>query len=156
MNKITLIGRVGRVDVKTFTNGNKIVEASLATSFRYKDRDGNRQELTDWHNLVFNGVQADIVERYVTKGDMLAVQGRMTYREYTDANGVKKTIAEVRVDELDLLRRRHPHGRPNPQPEARHPLKLETISPSKLWPTRRTSAATATSSAIRESVAYRR
>ena len=103
MNKITLIGRVGRVDVKTFTNGNKIVEASLATSFRYKDRDGNRQELTDWHNLVFNGVQADIVERYVTKGDMLAVQGRMTYREYTDANGVKKTIAEVRVDELDLL-----------------------------------------------------
>ena len=103
MNKITLIGRVGRVDVKTFTNGNKIVEASLATSFRYKDRDGNSQKLTDWHNLVFNGVQADIVERYVRKGDMLAVRGRMTYREYTDANGVKKTIAEVRVDELDLL-----------------------------------------------------
>ena len=103
MNKIILIGRIGRVEVKTFQSGEKVVLASLATSLRYTDRNGERREQTDWHNLVINGKQADVAERYVQKGDLLTVTGRMTYRKYTDAEGVQHISPEVRVDEMELM-----------------------------------------------------
>ena len=103
MNKIFLIGRIGRVEVKTFQSGEKVVLASLATSLRYTDRNGEKREQTEWHNLVINGKLADVAERYVTKGDLLSVVGRMTYRKYTNSNGVEVSSPEVRVEELELM-----------------------------------------------------
>ena len=103
MNKIELIGRIGRVEVKTFQSGEKVVLASLATSLRYRDRNGEQREQTEWHNLVINGKQADVAEKYVQKGDLLAVVGRMTYRKYTNSNGFEVTSPEVRVEELELM-----------------------------------------------------
>ena len=102
-NNITLLGHIGSVQVKTFPNGGKIVEATLATSKVWYDRNGEKHEDTQWHRLVVGGPLADTAEKYVTKGNPLFVTGEMTYREYTNADGVKKTIPEVKVQALQLL-----------------------------------------------------
>ena len=102
-NQITLLGNVGNLEVKTFSNGGKIVEATLATNKQWKDRNGEPHKETQWHRLVIGGTLADIAEKYVEKGDSLFVQGEMTYREWTDREGGKRTTAEVRVLTLQLM-----------------------------------------------------
>lgn len=102
-NQITLLGNVGNLEVKTFSNGGKIVEASLATGKRWKDRNGNQHEETQWHRLVISGALADTAERYVQKGGPLFVQGEMTYRQWESREGEKRTSPEVRVLSLQLM-----------------------------------------------------
>lgn len=102
-NNITLLGNIGNVQVKTFQNGGKIVEATLATSKRWKDRNGEPREETQWHNLIIGGNLADTAEKYVQKGDPLFVTGEMTYRKYQDKDGNNRSIPEVRVLSLQLL-----------------------------------------------------
>lgn len=102
-NQITLLGNVGNLEVKTFSNGGKIVEASLATGKRWKDRNGDQHEETQWHRLVISGPQADTAERYIHKGDSLFVQGEMTYRQWETRDGEKRTSPEVRVLILQLM-----------------------------------------------------
>ena len=102
-NQTTLLGNVGNLEVKTFSNGGKIVEASLATGKRWKDRNGNQHEETQWHRLVISGALADTAEKYVSKGDSLFVQGEMTYRQWETREGEKRTSPEVRVLSLQLI-----------------------------------------------------
>lgn len=102
-NQITLLGNVGNLEVKTFSNGGKIVEASLATGKRWKDRNGIQHEETQWHRLVISGALADTAERYIQKGDPLFVQGEMTYRQWENREGEKRTSPEVRVLSLQLM-----------------------------------------------------
>lgn len=102
-NNIILLGNIGNVQVKTFQNGGKVVEAALATSKRWKDRNGEIREETQWHNLVIGGNLADTAEKYVQKGDPLFVTGEMTYRKYQDRDGNNRSIPEVRVLSLQLL-----------------------------------------------------
>ena len=102
-NNITLLGFIGNVQVKTFQNGGKIVEATLATSKRWKDRNGELREKTQWHNLNIGGNLADAAEKYVQKGDPLFVTGEMTYRKYQDRDGNNRSIPEVRVHTFQLL-----------------------------------------------------
>ena len=102
-NNITLLGNIGNVQVKTFQNGGKVVEATLATSKRWKDRNGEPREETQWHNLNIGGNLADAAEKYVQKGDPLFVTGEMTYRKYQDRDGNNRSIPEVRVLSLQFL-----------------------------------------------------
>ena len=102
-NNITLLGNIGNVQVKTFQNGGKLVEATLATSKRWKDRNGELREETQWHNLNIGGNLADTAEKYVQKGDPLFVTGEMTYRKYQDRDGNNRSIPEVRVHNFQLL-----------------------------------------------------
>ena len=102
-NNITLLGNIGNVQVKTFQNGGKVVEAALATSKRWKDRNGELREETQWHNLIIGGNLADTAEKFVQKGDPLFVTGEMTYRKYQDRDGNNRSIPEVRVLSLQLL-----------------------------------------------------
>ena len=115
-NQITLIGNVGNLEVKTFTNGGKIVEASLATTKRWKDRNGDPHEETQWHRLIIGGALADTAERYVSKGDPLMVQGEMTYRQWETREGEKRTAPEVRVQTLQLLTRKEQAATPAARP----------------------------------------
>lgn len=101
-NKIELIGNVGRVDVKEFNDG-RLVNVSLATSERFTRRDGQKMEQTDWHNVVFNGSLAEVVEKYVEKGTCIFVSGRLRYRKYTDRDGNERTATEIQARELVLL-----------------------------------------------------
>lgn len=102
-NNIILLGNIGNVQVKTFQNGGKVVEAALATSKRWKDRNGELREETQWHNLIIGGNLADTAEKFVQKGDPLFVTGEMTYRKYQDRDGNNRSIPEVRVLSLQLL-----------------------------------------------------
>ena len=102
-NKVTLIGHTGKeVEIVNFAKG-KIAKVSLATNDYYTNSLGERVEETQWHNLVFNGKLADIMEKYVQKGKEIAVEGKLTYRTYDDKDGQKRFFTEIRVEELVLL-----------------------------------------------------
>lgn len=102
-NKVTLIGHTGKeVEIVNFEKG-KLAKVTLATNDYYTNSLGEKVEETQWHNLVVNGKLADIMEKYVTKGKEIAVEGKLVYRTYEDKDGAKRYITEIRVDELVLL-----------------------------------------------------
>ena len=107
LNKVILIGRLGKdPEITTFENGNKKVSATLATSERYRDRDNNWVEQTDWHNIVVWGNLAnDIAEgrRNYSKGDLMYVEGKLRTRQYTDQQGVVRYVTEVNADKMMQL-----------------------------------------------------
>lgn len=109
LNKAMLIGNVGRVEVKTFQDGS-VVNASLAVSEKYTKRDGSQAENTTWFNLVVNGKQAEVFEKYVKKGDRLYVEGRFRERTYQTREGENKSIWEVVVGGFQML---SPKGQEN-------------------------------------------
>lgn len=99
-----LIGRLGKdPEVVSFENGNKKMSVTLATSERYRDRNGEWAEQTDWHNLVaWGNLALDIAEkrRNYIKGDMMYVEGRLKTRQYVDAQNITRYITEVVVDKM--------------------------------------------------------
>ncbi len=103
-NKVTLIGHTGKeVEIYNFENGNRKATVTLATNDYYTNASGERVEETQWHNLVAFGKSAEVLEKYVPKGKEIAVEGKLTYRSYDDKDGVKRTVAEIRVEEVILL-----------------------------------------------------
>ncbi len=104
LNKVILIGRLGKdPEITTFENGNKKVSATLATSERYRDRENNWVEQTDWHNIVVWGNLAnDIAEgrRNYAKGDLMYVEGKLRTRQYTDQQGIVRYVTEVNADKM--------------------------------------------------------
>lgn len=103
-NKVTLIGFIGKdVEVLNFENGGSKAQVSLATTDYYTNAKGEKVEETQWHNLVAFGKVAEIMQKYVTKGKEIAVEGKLTYRNYEDKEGNKKFVTEIRVDEILLL-----------------------------------------------------
>jgi single-strand DNA-binding protein len=107
VNSVRLLGNLGKdPSVKTFSNGGKIANCSLATPHVYKDKDGNKVEETDWHNIVIKGKLAEIAEKYLTKGSQVAIEGSLRSRKYTDSEGIDKYITEVIVNELQMVGRR--------------------------------------------------
>lgn len=104
LNKVTLIGSCGKdPESRFFPSGGKKVTISLATSERWKDKQsGERKEKTSWHNLVFNGGLADVVDQYVKKGSKIYVGGKIDYREW-EKDGVKKYMTQIVVDDMVML-----------------------------------------------------
>ena len=104
VNTVILIGRVGRdPDIRAFDAGVKKASFTLATSETFKSRDGNRSEQTEWHNIVLWRNAADIAERYVKKGSMLYLEGRIRYRSWDDASGNKRYTTDIECDVIRLL-----------------------------------------------------
>ncbi len=103
-NQVSLIGRVGQdPEIKVLDNGVKMAKFSLATNDYYLTRDGERKEQTQWHNIVAWGKNAEVVERYVTKGRLLGVEGKLEYRQYENKDGRKLYFTEIRANDLLLL-----------------------------------------------------
>jgi single-strand DNA-binding protein len=104
LNKVILIGRLGKdPEVTTFENGNRKISATLATSERYRDRDQNWVEQTDWHNIVVWGNLANDIadgKRNYSKGDLMYVEGKLRTRQYTDQNGIVRLVTEVHADKM--------------------------------------------------------
>lgn len=104
VNKVFLIGNVGADPViRCFDNGNSVAKFRLVTTERYKDKDGNKREINEWHNVEAWGQPASIIDQYVRKGDRLFVEGSIHYEEYTDNNNVKKYQTTIRLRDLKLL-----------------------------------------------------
>jgi single-strand DNA-binding protein len=112
VNKVILLGNVGKEpEVKFLPSGGAVANFSIATSERYKDKAGEFQEKTEWHNVVAYGKLADIIRDYVKKGSKLYVEGRLTTRSWDDKDSGKKVYrTEIVVAELSLLSGRGEEG----------------------------------------------
>lgn len=103
-NSIRLIGNLGQnPEVKETTTGKKLAKFSLATNESYRDENGKEIKETMWHNLVVWGKQADNVGKYLKKGSEVAIEGKLSNRNYVDKDGVKRYVTEVIVNEFALL-----------------------------------------------------
>lgn len=113
LNSVNLIGAVGNdPEVRTLQGGAKVASFRLATTERYKDRDGNKNEQTEWHNItVWNG-KADFVEKYVKKGNNLFISGKLATRQWTDQSGNKRYSTEVVADNIQMLDRKPKENKP--------------------------------------------
>lgn len=103
-NKVQLIGRLGQdPEIVNFPDGNKIAKFSMATDDSYKDKDGQKVERTYWHNVVVRGGLVKVVENYVSKGQEIAIEGKLTNRSWDDKDGNKRYITEILCNELLLM-----------------------------------------------------
>lgn len=104
LNKVMLIGNIGKDPEIRYLDGNvKVATFSLATTEKYKDRQGNTKEMTEWHNIVAWRNLADIVEKYMTKGRQVYVEGRLRTRDWTDQSGNKRYSTDIIADTVQLL-----------------------------------------------------
>ncbi len=107
LNKVMLIGNVGRdPEVRHLESGVVTASFTLATTERYKDRNGEQKEQTEWHNIVCWRSLAEIAEKYVRKGSSLYVEGKIRNRSYNDKEGNTKYITEILADSFQLLGRK--------------------------------------------------
>lgn len=106
LNKVMLIGHVGKEpDIRTLEGGAKVGSFSFATTDKgYTLANGTQvPERTEWHNIIVWNKTAEVVEKYVHKGDKLYLEGKIRTRNYDDKNGIKHFITEVFVDYMDML-----------------------------------------------------
>ena len=103
INKVILVGNVGRdPESRYLPNGDAVIGLSLATTEKWKGKDGSKQEATQWHRVSFFGKLAEIVGEYVKKGSQIYVEGRIEYREY-EKDGVKRYSTDIIADKLQML-----------------------------------------------------
>lgn len=104
VNKVILVGNVGKdPEVRHLDSGVAVANFSLATSETYKNKENQKVTNTEWHNIVVWRGLAEIVEKYVKKGDPLYLEGKIRTRSYDDKEGNKKYITEILVDNLQML-----------------------------------------------------
>jgi single-strand DNA-binding protein len=104
LNKVMLIGNLGNEpEIKTLEGGVKVARFSLATSESYKDKNGNTQTDTEWHNIIAWRSLAEVVEKYLRKGSTIYIEGKIKTRNYEDKAGIKKYVTEIIADSLIML-----------------------------------------------------
>lgn len=119
LNKVMIIGHVGQDPEVRYTgnatNGTKVATLRVATSEKYRDKDGNVKEQTEWHSIVCWRQLADVVEKYVKKGTQLYVEGKLVTRSWEDQNGGKKYSTDIVAQTLQLLGKKE-GGQPQRDP----------------------------------------
>jgi single-strand DNA-binding protein len=97
INKVIILGRLGRdPEVRNFQNGGKVVNLRIATSERYKDREGNQQERTEWHSVaIFNDRLGEVAEKYLRKGSEVYIEGQIETRKWADKDGQDRYTTEI-------------------------------------------------------------
>ncbi|MFZ0213071.1 MAG: single-stranded DNA-binding protein [Candidatus Acidiferrales bacterium] len=119
MNKVILVGRLGRDPETRFTGGGQAVaNFTLATDSTYKDRSGERQKRTEWHRIVVWSKLAEICQQYLKKGSLVYIEGRLQTREWDDKSGQKRTTTEIVASEMRMLGSRsdaHPSAAHEPE-----------------------------------------
>ena len=114
LNKVMLIGNVGNDPEIRYLDSNpqspqgnaKVASFRLATTERYRDRNGETRENTEWHNIVAWRSNADLVEKFVHKGSQIYIEGKLRTRQWTDQTGNKRFTTEVQADNIQLLGKR--------------------------------------------------
>jgi len=122
VNKVILMGNVGKdPEVRHMDNNLVFARFTLATNERW-NKDGNRMEHTEWHNIVMWRNLAEIAEKYVHKGTTVYIEGRLRSRSYDDKDGIKRFVTEILADVMNLV---------GPRPEGSQ----QTTSPQSVQPT---------------------
>lgn len=104
INKAILIGNVGSINSRSFSNGGKVVNMTIATTEKgYTLQNGTQvPERTDWHNLVYTGYTAGFAEKYIHKGDKIYVEGKLRNRTYEDKDKIKRYVTEILVERVEF------------------------------------------------------
>jgi len=104
VNKVILIGNLGRdPEVRYMPSGDAVANLNLATTEKWKDKNGEQQEQTEWHRVAFFGRQAEICGEYLKKGSSVYIEGRLQTRKWTDKDGVDRYSTEIRGDRMQML-----------------------------------------------------
>ncbi|MFM7021632.1 MAG: single-stranded DNA-binding protein [Flavobacteriales bacterium] len=104
VNKVILVGNLGKdPEVRYLEGGVPVANFTLATSETYKDKNGNRIEQTEWHNIVVWRGLAEIAEKYLRKGSQVYVEGKLRTRSWDDKDGVKRYSTEIIADNMTML-----------------------------------------------------
>lgn len=106
-NRVQLIGNLGQdPEVKTLESGKRVANFTIATREEFKNAEGQKVSESTWHNIVaWNGL-ADIVSKYLKKGNEVALEGKLVYRSYEDKSGVTRYVTEIVLNDLALLRKK--------------------------------------------------
>ena len=104
LNKVILIGNLGRdPEVRYLPSGDAVANFSIATSENWKDRNGQRQERTEWHNISMFGRLAEIAGQYLKKGSKVYIEGRIQSRKYPGKDGIERTAYDIVANEMKML-----------------------------------------------------
>ena len=105
INRVFLIGNVGKQPEIRESNGSKFATFSLATTDKgYTSKDGRQvPDRTEWHNIVANGAIVSVIERHVTQGSKLYIEGKLRTRKYTDRNNVERQTTEIMLDYMEFV-----------------------------------------------------
>lgn len=104
LNRVTLIGNLGKdPETRFMPNGDAVANLSLATVESWKDKDGELQEKTEWHRVIFYRKQAEVAGKYLKKGSSVFIEGRLATRKWTDKNGRDNYITETIGTDLKML-----------------------------------------------------
>jgi len=107
VNKVILVGNLGKdPELRRLENGTAVTKFSLATSDSYKDKDGNRVDQTEWHNIVLWRGLAEVAEKYLKKGSQIYIEGKIKSRSWEDKEGNKKYTTEIVGDNMKMLGKR--------------------------------------------------
>lgn len=116
VNKVILVGNLGKdPEIRYMPSGDPIANVTIATSSKYKGKDGNMVEETEWHRVTFFGKLAEIVGQYMKKGKSIYIEGRLKTRKYTDKDGVEKYATDIIANEMQMLGGREGQGEPSNQ-----------------------------------------
>lgn len=111
LNKVMLIGRLGRdVDCKYTQSGNAIANLSVATDESFTSQDGNKAQKTEWHKVVVYGKQAENCERYLGKGSLVYIEGKLQTRKWQDKQGQERYITEIIASRVQFLDKKEQDG----------------------------------------------
>ena len=107
VNKVILIGRLGAdPEIRYTADGQPVANFRIATSERWTDKNGQRQERTEWHRIVAFGKLAEICSNYLSKGRQVYIEGRLQTRSYEDREGIKRFVTEIVAQNMQMLGRR--------------------------------------------------
>ena len=113
VNKVIILGRLGRdPELRETSGGTTVCRLAVATSRRYKAKDGSKQEETEWHDISLFGKTAEIAGQYLKKGSEVYVEGRLHTRKYTGKDGVERYATEIQGEQMQLGAR--PEGAAKP------------------------------------------
>ncbi len=129
VNKVILVGNLGRdPEMRHTQTGRPVANFTLATNERWRDKDGQQQERTEWHRIVVWDRLAEICTEYLTKGKQVYIEGRLQTREWEDREGNKRYTTEIVANQMQMLGRRGEQGpgepgpgESSPEPEAAPP-----------------------------------
>ena len=108
VNKVILIGRLGRdPETRYMPNGDAITNFSLATDEQWRDRNGERQTRTEWHNVSLYGKLGEIANQYLRKGSQVFIEGKIQSRKYTDKDGIERMAYNIIGNEMKMLGNRN-------------------------------------------------
>ena len=133
LNKVILIGNVGNdPETKSLPNGNQVANFGLATSEYWKDKHGDKQTKTEWHNIVVYGDNlVNFIKQYVSKGTKLYIEGSITYEKYEDKNGIERTATKIILkgfnSALKILSSKNPDSEPKSNNNIESPIQDDEI-----------------------------